>query len=146
MVVGAVSLALLFGLERFVPKLPAAIFVVALGVLYIKLVDPSDVAIVGNIPQGLPTVGVPDFSSSDVSGLIAGGMAVALIGFSEGYGAASAFARKHGDRLESNQEFLALGVSNIGAGLTSGMVVGGSLSKSAANDAAEGQESDLGMW
>jgi MFS superfamily sulfate permease-like transporter len=61
---------------------------------------------------------------------------VALVGFSEGYGAASTFARKYGDRLENNQEFIAFGVSNIGAGLSSGMVVGGSLSKTAANDAA----------
>lgn len=136
-IVGAVSLALLFGLERFVPKVPGALAVVVLGVLYIELVDPSDVAIVGNIPQGLPDVGVPDFSSSQISGLIAGGLAVALIGFSEGYGAASSFARKYGDRLENNQEFIAYGASNIGAGLTSGMVVGGSLSKSAANDSAK---------
>ena len=89
MVVGAVSLALLLGLERFVKKLPAALTVVVLSVLFVRLVEPSDVALVGDIPQGLPAVGVPDFSTSDVAGLIAGGLAVALIGFSESYGAAS---------------------------------------------------------
>jgi high affinity sulfate transporter 1 len=136
MVVGFVSLALLFGLERFIPKVPAALTVVVLGVLYIELLEPSDIAIVGDIPQGLPDVGLPEFSSSDVGGLIAGGLAVALIGFSEGYGAASSFARKYGDRLANNQEFIAYGASNIGSGLTSGMVVGGSLSKTAANDSA----------
>ena len=144
-IVGAISLALLFGMERFLPRLPAALLVVVLAVLYIKLVDPSGVAIVGDIPQGLPSVGVPDFSSSDVSALITGGMAVALIGFSEGFGAASAFARKHGDQLDSDQEFLAFGVSNIGAGLTSGMVVGGSLSKTAANDAAKAKSPISGV-
>ena len=136
-IVGLVSLALLFLLERFVAKLPAALTVVALSVLYVKLADPSDVATVGNIPTGLPTVGVPDFSSSQVAGLVAGGLAVALVGFSEGYGAASSFARKYGDRLDNNQELIAVGVSNLGASLTSGMVVGGSLSKSAANDSAK---------
>ena len=135
--VGAVSLALLFGMERFVKKVPAALMVVLLSVLYINLVDPSGVAIVGDIPQGLPGVGVPDFSSSQIGSLIAGGAAVALVGFSEGYGAASSFAGKYGDRLDNNQEFIAFGASNIGAGLTSGMVVGGSLSKTAANDAAK---------
>jgi high affinity sulfate transporter 1 len=135
--VGGVSLALLFGLERFVKKLPAALTVVVLGVLYIRLVDPSGVGIVGEIPQGLPAFGMPDFSSSQIAGLIAGGLAVALVGFSEGYGAASSFARRRGDRLDNDQEFIAFGVSNIGAGLTSGMVVGGSLSKTAANDAAK---------
>jgi high affinity sulfate transporter 1 len=135
--VGAVSLALLFGLERFVKKLPAALTVVVLAVLYIRFVDPSGVAIVGEIPQGLPAFGMPDFSSSQIAGLITGGLAVALVGFSEGYGAASSFARRHGDRLDNDQEFIAFGVSNIGAGLTSGMVVGGSLSKTAASDAAK---------
>jgi high affinity sulfate transporter 1 len=135
--VGAVSLALLFGLERFVRKLPAALTVVVLGVLYIRLADPSGVAIVGAIPQGLPEFGMPDVSGSQIAGLIAGGLAVALVGFSEGYGAASAFARRYGDRLDNDQEFIALGISNIGAGLTSGMVVGGSLSKTAAGVAAK---------
>jgi high affinity sulfate transporter 1 len=139
--VGAVSLALLFSLGRLIPKLPAALTVVALSVLYVELADPS-IAIVGDIPQGLPDLGIPDFSSSDIGGLIAGGLAVALIGFSEGYGAASSFARKHKDRLENNQEFIAYGSSNIGAGLSGGMVVGGGLSKSAANDTA-GAKSQL---
>lgn len=137
LIVGAVSLALLFGLERFIKKLPAALTVVVLAVVYILIVDPSDVAVVGDIPQGLPDIGVPDFSRSEVAELIAGGLAVALIGFSESYGAASSFARKYGDRLENNQEFIALGAANIGAGLSSGMVVGGSLSKTAANDSAK---------
>ena len=136
-IVGVVSLGLLFGLERFVKKLPAALTVVALGVLYIELVAPSGVAIVGDIPQGLPDMGVPDISSSDVAGLVSGALAVALIGFSEGYGAASAYARKYGDRLDSNQEFIGYGASNVAAGLSSGMVVGGSLSKTAANDSAK---------
>ena len=136
-VVGALSLGLLFGLERFVKKVPAALTAVVLGVLYINLADPSGVAIVGDIPQGLPDVGMPDFSSSQIASLIGGGLAVALVGFSEGYGAASSFARKYGDRLDNDQEFIAVGVSNIGAGFTSGMVVGGSLSKTAANDAAK---------
>jgi sulfate permease, SulP family len=136
-IVGVISLALLFGLERFVAKVPAALTVVVLAVLCVQLVAPVGIAVVGDIPQGLPTVGVPDFSNSQISGLITGGLAVALIGFSEGYGAASSFARKYVDRLENNQEFIAFGASNIGAGLTSGMVVGGSLSKTAANDSAK---------
>lgn len=136
-VVGAVSLALLFGMERFVPKVPAALIVVALSVLYITFVDPSGVDIVGKIPQGLPAVGLPEFSSSQIGSLIAGGLAVALVGFSEGYGSASSFARKYGDRLNNDQEFIAFGVSNVGASLTSGMVVGGGLSKTAAADTAK---------
>jgi len=144
-IVGVVSLALLFGMERFIKKVPAALTVVVLSVLYINLVDPSGVAIVGEIPQGLPDVGMPDFSSSQIAALISGGLAVALVGFSEGYGAASSFARKYGDRLSNDQEFIAFGVSNVGAGLTGGMVVGGSLSKTAANDTAKAKSQLSGV-
>jgi len=144
-VVGVVSLALLFGMERFVKKVPAALSVVVLSVLYVNLLDPSGVAIVGDIPQGLPDVGMPDFSSSQIVALISGGLAVALVGFSEGYGAASSFARKYGDRLDNNQEFIAVGMSNVGAGFTGGMVVGGSLSKTAANDAANAKSQLSGI-
>ena len=70
-------------------------------------------------------------------GLIAGGMAVALIGFSEGYGAASAFARKHGDQSREQPGVPGPRRVQHRRGLTSGMVVGGSLSKSAANDSAK---------
>jgi sulfate permease, SulP family len=136
-VVGFVSLAVLFTLERFVKKLPAALTVVLLAILYIKLFHPDNVSIVGHIPKGLPSVAVPDFSRGNIAGLVSGALAVALIGFSESYGAASSFARKYGDRLDNNQEFLALGASNLGAGFTSGMVVGGSLSKTAANDSSK---------
>ena len=58
-VVGAISLALLFGLERLVQKLPAALTVVVLGVLFIELFDPSGISVVGDIPQGLPDIGTP---------------------------------------------------------------------------------------
>lgn len=59
-----------------------------------------------------------------------------LVGFSEGFAGVKSFAQRDGARVDTNRELVAFGVSNIGAGLPSGMVVGGSLSKTAASDEA----------
>jgi SulP family sulfate permease len=64
------------------------------------------------------------------------GAVVALVGFSEGWGASGEIAKKTHDDLDTNQEFRAYGAGNIGAGLLGGMVVTGSLSKSSAALAA----------
>ena len=56
----------------------------------------------------------------------------ALVGFSEGWGASANISKKTHDSLDTNQEFRAYGVGNIGAGLLGGMATTGSLSKSSA--------------
>jgi MFS superfamily sulfate permease-like transporter len=63
-------------------------------------------------------------------------LGVLLIGFAEGLGAAKTYAAKAGYDIDTNRELLGLGAANLGAGLTSGMVVNGSLSKTAVNGGA----------
>ena len=65
-----------------------------------------------------------------------------LVGFAEGLGAAKTYAAKEGYDIDANRELLGLGVANLGAGLASGMVVNGSLSKTAVNGSA-GAKSQL---
>jgi SulP family sulfate permease len=62
--------------------------------------------------------------------LLLGGAVVALVGFSEGWGAGQTVSQKTHDELNANQEFRAYGIGNLGAGLLGGMVCAGSLSKS----------------
>src|SRR6202012_2808234 len=65
---------------------------------------------------------------------LAGGAAgVMLVGFAEGLGAAKTYAAKHHDEVDANRELIGLGTANLAAGLSSGMVVNGSLSKTAVN-------------
>jgi sulfate permease, SulP family len=59
-----------------------------------------------------------------------------LVIFSEALGAGQIFADKHGYRLESSQEMIALGLANLGSGVLGGLACGGSLSQSAVNDGA----------
>jgi SulP family sulfate permease len=135
-VVGIGSFLLILLLARYLPKVPAALTAVVLGSLIVAVFSPS-IAVVERIPQGLPAlVDISGITLSDWATLLLGGALVALIAFSEGWGASAGLARTTHDRLNSNQEFVAYGVANLGAGLLGGMPVGGSLSKSSAAVAA----------
>lgn len=136
LVVGLASLALLFGIEKYYPKIPGAITVLALAIIVSAVfkLENFGVHIVGAIPAGLPPIGLPDLSlvMDSMFALIPGAFAIALVGFAESVAAARTYATKFGYEVDANQEMVALGVSNIGSGLSQGFVVDGSLSKSAA--------------
>lgn len=136
--VGFGGLAILIGLERFAERIPAALVVVALGIILVLVFDPSEdqLDVLGTLPQGLPTPGVPDVSLTTWLELMVGATALVLVGFSEGFAAASAVADRTGERVDGDQELVGSGSANIAAGLFGGMAVSGSLTKSAAAQAA----------
>jgi SulP family sulfate permease len=94
------------------------------------------VAIVGDIPDGLPIPTIPGFTLADVTDLLPDAAALALIAFAESVAGARAFAAKHKYEVDADQELIALGVSNLGAGLLQGFAVDASLSRSAVNDSS----------
>jgi high affinity sulfate transporter 1 len=131
-VIGVGSLLLIFGIQRFVPKLPAALTAVVVASVIVVIFNP-DIDLVAMIPQGLPSLALPTGIDASTWGtLLAAGAVVALVALSEGSGASSMLSKETYDQLNSDQEFRAYGVSNMGAGLLGGMVVTGSLSKSSA--------------
>jgi len=132
LLVGAVSLAVVLALRRWLPVVPGSLLAVLLGIGAVKAFD-LDVAIVGHIDGGLPSLGLPD---ADYGALAAGGVAVMLVGFAEGLGAAKTYAAREHYAIDVNRELRGLGGANLAAGLSSGMVVNGSLSKTAVNGAA----------
>jgi MFS superfamily sulfate permease-like transporter len=95
-----------------------------------------DVPTVGSIASGLPSLGLPDIDLADAGRLAGGAVGVMLIAFAEGLGAAKAYAGRGGPRVDANRELLALGGANLASGMSSGMVVSGSLSKTAVNASA----------
>lgn len=130
--IGVISIAAIFAIQKYVPRLPAALTMVVLTSVYVAMVDP-DIDLVAEIPTGMPSFGVPSgISGSDWLTLLLGGAVVALVGFSEGWGASATISKKTHDDLTANQEFRAYGVGSIGAGILGGMPVTGSLSKSSA--------------
>jgi high affinity sulfate transporter 1 len=135
-VIGVGALLLIFAIQRFIPKLPAALSAVVISSVIVAVADPN-IDLVAEIPQGLPSFGLPTgIDASTWLTLLAAGAVVALVGFSEGWGASANISKKTHDSLDTNQEFRAYGVGNIGAGLLGGMAVTGSLSKSSASMSA----------
>lgn len=136
--VGLLSLACVLGLRRVAPLVPGSLVVVLLSILAVALLglDDHGVSIVGHIDGGLPSYGLPDVSLHDAGQLAAGGIAIMLVGFAEGLGAAKTYAARDHYEIDANRELLGLGGANLAAGLSSGMVVNGSLSKTAVNGTA----------
>ena len=133
---GVGSLVLIFAIQEFVPIVPAALTAVVLASVLVAIFDP-DLDLVAEIPEGLPSFTVPTgIDASDWVTLFLGGCVVALVGFSEGWGASGNIAKKTHDDLDTDQEFRAYGAANLGAGILGGMVVAGSLSKSSAAETA----------
>jgi MFS superfamily sulfate permease-like transporter len=100
------------------------------------------VAVTGDVPTGLFSVGIPQVDSSDLGALFLGALAVVFVGYSESLAAARAMAVKHGYEIDANQELTAQGMANGAAGLVGGFPVDGSLSKSSVADAA-GQQTQM---
>jgi SulP family sulfate permease len=138
LLVGVLSLAVILALRRLAPVVPGSLVAVLLGIAAVKLfhLDDHGVSIVGPIKSGLPTLGTPDVHLRDFGTLVAGGIGVMLVGFAEGLGAAKTYAAREHYEIDANRELLGVGGANIAAGLSSGMVVNGSLSKTAVNGSA----------
>jgi sulfate permease, SulP family len=142
--VGAGALLLLFGLERFAPRVPGGLLVLVLGIGISAALNLAShgVSIVGHVPSGLPSPSIPNIRSADVAALIAAAAGLLLVIFSESLGAAQTFATKYGYEIDPSQEMIALGVANAGSGVLGGLAGGGSLSQSAVNEGA-GARSEL---
>ena len=140
LLVGATGLGVILGLRYLAPAVPGALVLVAGGVLasYLFDLDAHGVELVGHVPRGLPT---PQLPSADLLrqeyatiGVAAG--ALLLIGFSQTAGDARAFATRHKYRIDVDQESVAQGMANMGAGVFQGMPVSTSLSASSLNESA----------
>jgi sulfate permease, SulP family len=138
LLIGLLSLALVIGMKEYAPVVPGSLVAVLLGILAVKLfdLDQHGVAIVGPIQSGLPSFGLPDVAVHRYLDLAASGVGVMLIGFAEGLGAAKTYATRNHYEIDANRELIGLGTANLAAGLSSGMVVNGSLSKTAVNGSA----------
>jgi SulP family sulfate permease len=138
LVVGVVSLVVVFGLRAVAPQVPGALVLVVGGLAASWLLDLGDrgVALVGDVPRGLPSLVVPDgrlmWEHAGTGALAA--LALVLIGFSQTAGDARTFAARHHYQIDIDQESVAQGMANAGAGVLQGMPVSTSLSASSLND------------
>jgi high affinity sulfate transporter 1 len=143
--IGAAALAALFLIEASLPKLPGALIVMLVAIAASALLgwEESGIHVVGEIPAQLPNLGLPEWPGWDLmSDVMVGALAVIVVAFAESYAAAKSYATRFGYEVDANQEMIALGAANLGAGLSGGFVVDGSLSKTAAGVEA-GQKTQM---
>jgi MFS superfamily sulfate permease-like transporter len=144
---GTGALAVLFLGARFVSAIPWGLVVLVAAVVISTAADLADrgIAVVGEVPRGLPPIGLPGIELNDIAPILFGGLALAMIGLAEGLSAARLFAAKEGYSIDSNQELLASGAANIAAGVSGGLGVAGSLSKTAAAQRSGGRTQVAGL-
>ena len=140
LVVGILALLLVFGIKFFAPKVPGALVAVVLGIGATALLGLGDlgVALIGEVPRGLPSFVLPDLGMilDNLAMIVGAAVGLLLIGFSVTTAAVREYADKHNYRININQELLAQGMSNVSSALFQGIFDNGSLSKSPVNDDA----------
>jgi high affinity sulfate transporter 1 len=136
--VAVATLLVLVGMERLWPRAPAPLVAVggAIAASWLFSLQSKGVSIVGLIPQGFPSLTMPDVSL--VAQLAPGALGIALMSFTETIAAGRAFAAPADPPIRSNRELLATGVANLGGALTGGMPGGGGTSQTAVVRAAGG--------
>ena len=132
-IVGALTIGLLVAFKKFAPKLPAPLIVVALGIAAMSVfgLDGYGVRTVGEIPRGLPSLMLPDFSL--MSALLPGALGIVLVSFTETVASARAFAMPGEPAIKPNRELLATGLGNVAGSLFGAMASGGGTSQTAVN-------------
>jgi SulP family sulfate permease len=140
LLVGVTALGVILGLRRLAPAIPGALVLVAGGLLASSIFDlgAHGVALVGHVPSGLPAPELPDLQlvADHYATIAIGAAALLMIGLSQTAGDARAFAARHRYRIDVNQESVAQGMANVGAGVFQGMPVSTSLSASSLNESA----------
>jgi high affinity sulfate transporter 1 len=136
--VGASCILVILSCRRWFPRIPGQIVALIgaiLAVHFLKL-DRLGVAVVGAIPQGMPHFRIPYVGVEELQSLVPISLAAALLATSDSVATARGFASRNRYRIDVNQEMLALGLGNITAGLTQGLPVSGSGSRTAAAESA----------
>jgi len=135
--VGAASLALILFLKRF-EKVPGILIAVVLATLCVSVfgLDSLGVKVLGKIPQGLPSFVLPWANGADLTRIIVGGCAVALISFADTSVLSRTFAARSRSRVDPNQEMVGLGAANLAAGLFQGFPISSSSSRTPVAEAA----------
>jgi high affinity sulfate transporter 1 len=136
--VAAATLVVLIGMERLLPHSPAPLVAVGGGIaaVWFFSLQTAGVSIVGTIPQGFPSLTMPDLSL--IERLVPGALGIALMSFTETIAAGRAFARPEDPPIDANRELIATGAANLGGAVLGAMPAGGGTSQTAVVRAAGG--------
>jgi len=136
LLIGGIALGVLVLGKVFLKNKPVAIFVVIGGIVASSILslDTRGVKLLGEVPQGLPAIGLPAIQWADLNQLLPLALACFLLGAVETAAIGRMFTARHGGRLDANQEFLALAAANLVSGLGRGFPISGGMSQSLVNE------------
>lgn len=136
LILAILVLIFLFTIQRYFPKAPGPLLAVLLatGAVALLNLDEQGIAIVGEIPSGLPHLSFPKIPLQEWMPLVASAVGIAIVGYSDNVLTARAFATRHHYKIDANQELLALGVANLGNGVLQGFPVSSSGSRTVIGD------------
>ncbi len=137
--VAGATLLVLIGTERLWPRLPAPLVAIGGGIAasWFLGLDARGVSTVGLIPQGLPSLTLPDLELAQQ--MIPGALGIALMSFTETIAAGRAFAERNEPAIDANRELIATGAANLGGAFSGAMPAGGGTSQTAVVRAAGGR-------
>ena len=133
LVVGLGSLGAILVLKRYLPRVPAALLVVGAAGVVVAVSSLTDhgVAVVGSIPSGIPSLGMPELGRHDIRALLPTALGIAVVGYSDNVITARSVGNRLGYRIDSNRELLALGAENVASAMSAGFPVSSSASRTA---------------
>lgn len=137
-VIATLSITTLLAGRRYARRVPWGLLVVALATLATWFLDLADrgVAIVGDVPAGLPTPALPSVTLEQLSSLLLPALVIALIAYLENIGLAKAVAVRTREEIDANQELIAAGAANLAAGVFRAFPVAGGFARTAVSQQA----------
>ena len=145
--IGLTTVVLVLGIRKFTPMIPAPLVAVVLGIIAATAFDleQEGVAVVGDITSGIPVPGLPDVSFNQLTQLLLPALGIALLAYPDSFLTARSLTKPGGYKLDADQEFLAIGASNVASGLLQGIAVNGSQSRSYVQRDAGGKSNLVGL-
>src|SRR4051794_1286483 len=136
--VGAGTLAAILLLKRYkrIPGLLLAVVAATVVVDILNLAATAGVKVLGPLPQGLPSFALPRISFAQLSDVIIGGCAVAMVAFADASVLSRTYAAKTRTPVDPNQEMIGLGAANLAAGFFQGFPISSSSSRTPVAEAA----------
>ncbi|MBX3020728.1 MAG: SulP family inorganic anion transporter [Bdellovibrionales bacterium] len=141
LILAAAALVVLFGFQFFAPRWPGALIAVVVSIIASYTLDfhSMGIAILGDVPSGLPEFSLPTLSFANVTTLMTVSISCVFVILAQSAATARAYALRYGESLDEDRDLIGLGLANLGAALSGTFVVNGSPTKTEILDAAGGR-------
>jgi high affinity sulfate transporter 1 len=131
--IGVACLAVILGCRRWAPKVPGVFFAMVGATIVVGALDLAGrgVAVVGVLPEGLPSLSFPSIDAAEVGDLLLAAIGIAVVAFADTSVLSRSYAGRLGDDVDQNHELIAMGAANAATGLLQGFPISTSSSRTA---------------